>query len=68
MQTMVDDNKPKQLLKEALIEALEEKRSVFQDIIAEAIEDAALAHAIEEGEDSGTATKKDIFNILEGRV
>ena len=67
MQTVIDDNKLKQLLKEAIIEALEEKRTVFQDLIVEAMEDVALVRAIQEGEGSGTATKKEIYNILEGR-
>jgi hypothetical protein len=67
MLTMIDDTKLKQLLKEALIETLEEKRIVFQDLIFEAMEDVALIRAIQGGETSGKATKKEIYNILEGR-
>ncbi len=68
MQTLIDDGKLKQLLKEALIETLEEKRNIFQDLIVEAIEEIALVRAIQEGERSGTVAKKEIYNILEGPV
>ncbi len=66
MQTNIDENKIKQLLKEALIETLEERKGVFHDLIIEAIEDIALSRAIREGEKSGNASKKEIFDILEG--
>lgn len=67
MQTVIDDSKLKQLLKEALVEALEEKRDVFRDLITEALEDIALVRAIQEGEDTETVNKQEIFNILEGQ-
>jgi hypothetical protein len=67
MQTIIDDNKLKRLLKEALIETLEEKRNVFHDLITEALEDIALVRAIQEGEDTETVDKQEIFNILEGQ-
>jgi hypothetical protein len=67
MQTMIDDTKLKRLLKEALIEAIEEKRTIFQDLIVEAMEDVALVRAIQEGEGSGKATKNEVYKILEGR-
>lgn len=68
MQTLIDDTKLKQLLKEAFIEALEEKRHIFHDLIVEAIEDTALVRAIREGEAMETVSKQDVFNILEGNV
>ena len=64
MQTEIDENILKQVFKEALLEMLEEKRSVFQDIIVEALEDIALSHAIDEGKDSGNASRQEIFSIL----
>jgi hypothetical protein len=42
----------KQLLKEALAELLVENREDFLELLAEAIEDAAMVKAIQEGEDS----------------
>ena len=66
MQTLIDDGKLKQLLKEAFMEAFEEKKNVFHDVIVEAMEDIALVRAIQEGESSKTVAKKEIYNILEG--
>lgn len=66
MQTNIDEIKIKQLLKEVLIETLEEHKGVFHDLIAEAMEDIALSRAIREGEKSGNASKKEIFDIVEG--
>lgn len=67
MQTLIDDGKLKQLLKEAFIEALEEKRSIFHDLFVEAIEDIALVRAIQEGENTETANKQEIYDILQGQ-
>ena len=67
MQTVIDDSKLKKLLKEAIVEALEEKRDVFHDLITEALEDIALVRAIQEGENTETVNKQEIFNILEGQ-
>ena len=66
MQTEFNEIILKKIFKDALLEMIEEKRSIFQDIIVEALEDIALSHAIDEGKDSGTASRQEIFNILEG--
>jgi len=66
MQISMDESKLKKLFKEALIEALEEKKDIFQELIAEAIEDVALVRAIQEGEKTNPVSKKEIRNILEG--
>lgn len=68
MQTSIDEGKLKQLFKEALIEALEERKNLFYELITEAIEDIALTRAIQDGEGTETVSKKEIFNILEGRA
>jgi len=66
MQISIDESKLKQLFKEALIEALEERKDIFHDLITEAIEDVALIRAIQEGEKTEPVSKKEILNILEG--
>jgi hypothetical protein len=66
MQTSVDNDKLKQLLKEAFIEAIEEKRNVFYELIVDALEDIAIVRAIREGEKSKTVAKQEVFNMLEG--
>ena len=68
MQTMMDEGRLKQVFKEALIEMLEEKHSLFHDIVVEAMEDIALSLAIQEGQGSGKATKEEVFGILEDRA
>jgi len=68
MQTVIDEGRLKQLFKEALAEMLEEKQNLFHDIVMEAMEDIAFTRAIQEGQKSGTATKQEVFDILEGRA
>jgi DNA-binding protein YbaB len=54
----------KTLLKVAIIEILQEQKEVFTDLIIEAMEDIALAKAIEEGESTEIVSREAIFNIL----
>ena len=68
MQTVIDEDKLKQVFKDAMIEMLEEKQNVFHDMIVDAIEEMALIRAIREGEHTETVSKKEIYNILEGRA
>ncbi|MBB5346777.1 hypothetical protein JWG42_15330 [Desulfoprunum benzoelyticum] len=56
----------KELLKQAIIEVIEEKRETVQDILMEVMEDAALMRAIQEGENSSEADREEIFGILRG--
>jgi len=46
---IIDDQTLRGLLKEALIEVLEEKPELLRDMLAEAIEQIGLAQAIREG-------------------
>lgn len=66
MQALIDDNKLKDLMKQAIIEAIEEKKDMVQELLVEALEDVAMIHAIKEGEDSGPAERDEIFGILSG--
>lgn len=66
MQPLTDDNKIKQLMKEAFIEALQEQKDILHDLVVEAIEDIAMANAIRQGADSKSVSKKEIFDILKG--
>jgi len=68
MQTLIDDGKLKQLLKEAFVEAIEEKMNIFQDMIVDAVEDIAMVRSIQEGEDTETVSKQEVFNMLEGQA
>ncbi len=64
----IDEGKIKQLLKEALIEALQEQKGIFHDLIVEAIEDIALTNAIRQGESSESVNRKEVFGILKGQA
>jgi ribosomal protein L12E/L44/L45/RPP1/RPP2 len=61
----VDETRLKELFKEALVELIEERKDFFQDLIVEAIEDVALVRAIEEGENTPTAPRDEVFEVLE---
>lgn len=65
MQPLIDENKMKQLMKEALIETLQEQKTVFQDMITKAIEDIALINAIRQGSDTESVSRTDVFDILD---
>ncbi len=68
MQTVMDEGRLKQVVKEALVEMLEEKQNIFHDIIVDAMEDIGLSRAIQDGQTSGPTTKQEVFDILEGRA
>jgi hypothetical protein len=63
-ETTLNTKQLKELLKTTLIEVLQEQKEVFTDIIVEAMEDIALAKAIEEGENTENASRDDIFKLL----
>ncbi len=67
METLIDDNKIKNLFKQAIIEAIEEKKDVVHDFFIEAMEDMAMVRAIEEGESSDNVSRDDIFDVLDGK-
>jgi hypothetical protein len=62
----IDEERLKDLLKSALVEALEEQRTLVQEIVEEAIEDIALSRAIEQGLGSKPISREDVLAILEG--
>lgn len=67
MEALIDENKIKNLFKQAIIEAIEEKKDVVHDLFMEAMEDIALVRAIEEGESSNKVSRDEIFDILGGK-
>ena len=62
----VEDVYLKDLLKQAILELMEERRDALEEIFADVIEDLALARAIEEGEASETVSRAEALQILEG--
>jgi hypothetical protein len=65
MELSLDESRIKQLFKEALIEVIEERSSVFHELLTEAIEDTALVHAIRDGEDSTPVSKQEVLKLLD---
>ncbi len=68
METSMSQDQLKDLIKAAVAEALEERRDLLHEIVEEALEDVALARAIEEGESTELIERAEIFNILEGEA
>ncbi len=64
----IEENRVRELLKELLLELIETRRDVFQDILLEAVEDAGLLEAIKAGESSEPVSRDEIMAILEGRA
>ncbi|MDZ7336823.1 MAG: hypothetical protein ONB32_16860 [candidate division KSB1 bacterium] len=65
---VLNETRLKEIFKSALIEVLEERRSLFSELLAEAIEDIALIRAIKEGESTPSVSRDKVFSILEGRA
>ncbi len=65
-QVLSDDARLKDLFKTALIEVLEERKDILRDLIEETLEDIALSRAIEQGQRTGEASRREVSSILEG--
>ena len=63
-QTLIEEGRLKELLKAAIVEVLEERRELVLDVFEEALEDLALARAIEEGERSPLVSRDEVFKLL----
>jgi len=62
----VEEQHIKDLLKQAILELLEERQDLFHELFADAVEDLALINAIREGEATEVVSKSEILHILEG--
>ena len=62
---VIDDQTLKGLLKEALIEVLQERPGLLRDMLTEAVEDIGLAKAIREGESTAEVSKDAVLEALE---
>ena len=67
MGTVIDDRKLKDLFKQAIIETMEEKKDIVHDLLMDVMDDLAMIRAIEEGENSGSVGREEIFNLLDGK-
>lgn len=65
MATSIDEAKLREMLKSAVAEVFEERREFVKEIVEEAMEDIALMRAIDEGLQTETVTRREVFDILE---
>ena len=63
--TIADKTELRTLLKELLIELLQERDEEISTLLTEVIEDITLANAIEEGETTELVSRDTIFKILQ---
>jgi len=64
MPLTAEETKLKNLLKSAVVEALEERPDLVSDAVADAVEDIGLARAIREGSQSETVERAEVFSVL----
>ena len=65
MQTLADETQLKAVFKAAFVEVMEERPDLIRDAVEEALEEIALARAIEAGKDSETVSRDEVFAWLE---
>jgi hypothetical protein len=63
-----DSDKLKEVFKQAIIEAMEEKKDLVHDILVEVMEDLGMIRAIQRGEESETVSRDEVFNLLKGNA
>jgi len=68
MELTINEKQAKELLKEVLIELMEEKRDLFFEVMLEAIEEIGLANAIREGRQNEFVSEEQVLAILRGQA
>jgi hypothetical protein len=66
--TATAERRLKGLVKDAVVEVLEERRDLLRDAVQESLEDMALVRAIQQGERSRLASRKQVFKHLERKT
>lgn len=62
---VIDDQTLRGLLKEALIEVMQERPELLSAMLAEAMEEVGLAEAIRQGSQTATVAKSTVLKALE---
>lgn len=68
MELTLNEVQAKSLLKEIVLELVQEKRGWFFEIMVEALEEVGLANAIQVGRQNEFVDEKQIMAILEGQA
>jgi hypothetical protein len=66
--TVLEQRRIKSLLKDAVVEVLEERHDLLRDALQESLEDMTMLRAIQAGEKSPLTSRKKIFQRLSGRA
>ena len=59
-----NEDQLKAVFKAALIEVIEEKKDLFQELLEDAIEEIAMVRAIEEGRQSESISREELFKLF----
>ena len=68
MELTLNEAQAKSLLKEIVLELVQERRDWFSEIMVEALEEIGLANAIQESRRDEFVEEEQIIAILEGRA
>ena len=68
MELKINEKQVKELLKQVLLELMEEERDLFFEVMLEAIEEIGLANAIREGRQNEFVNEEQILAILRGQA
>ena len=63
-----NEDQLKAVFKAALIEVIEEKKDFFQELLEEAIEEIAMVRAIEEGRQSESISREEVFKLFKDQA
>lgn len=66
--TTLEERRIKSLLKDAVVEVLEERHDLLREALQESLEDVAMLRAIQDGEKSRLMSRKEIFQRLARRA
>ena len=67
MELTISERQAKELLKEIVVELIQERRDLFFEIILEAMEEIGLANAIRQGRQNEFVSEHTILAIIEGQ-
>ena len=65
---VTEERRLKGLLKDAVVEVLEERRDLLRDALQESLEDVALVRAIQDGEKSRLVSRQQVFRQFERKA
>lgn len=60
----LDEARIKELMKLSFVELFQERKDLLYDLVAEIVEDIAMAQAIKEGEQTSPVSREEVFRSL----